>query len=108
MSRLFSRPLVAAILSAAWLFAASAARADERCTIAVKGDSPVAKACQTGGLKAAKDVMKKLKAEAKNKGMKNVDCDACHKGGGDYTLNKDARERFAEMVKLVSGSAAVR
>ena len=71
----------------------------ERCTIAVQGDSPVAKACQEGGLRMAKRKMKELVRTAREKGMSN-DCNDCHEGGDSWTLTKGAMDRFRRLLDL--------
>ena len=100
--------LIAGALSLTWLCAARAAKDDDRCTIALKGDSPVVEACQKGGIKLAKRTMQDLKKAAKAKKMAKIDCDDCHKDAGNesFALAKDARDRFAEMLKLVGWTAA--
>jgi hypothetical protein len=77
----------------------SASAADKKCTIAVKGDNAVVKACQNGGLKAAKAVMKKMVATAKDKGKKFT-CESCHKNDVDFKLNADADKRFKELLSV--------
>jgi hypothetical protein len=106
MSRYSPLVLAAGCLALPWL--AHAAKGEEKCTIATKGDNPVVLACQKGGIKQAKQAMKELTAKAKDKGMKKVACDDCHKDPGkpDLTLKPDAQDRFAEMLKLVGGAAA--
>ena len=83
--------------------AASGARADEgkdgKCTIAVKGDSPTAKACTKGGRGEAKKVMKEMVKEAKGKGQKFT-CDGCHKDLDNYELTKNAVEDFKKLEAL--------
>ena len=100
MSRYFCGALFAGLLSVTWLSGTS--RADDKCTIATKGDNPVVKACQEGGIKKAKAEMKSLQKAAKEKGMK-VECDDCHKdeSANNWTLNKDAQDKFKKMLDLV-------
>jgi hypothetical protein len=85
------------------LFVSSAsgmARADEgkegKCTIAVKGDSPTAKACAKGGRGEAKKIMKDMVKQAKNNGQKFT-CDGCHKDLDNYELTKNATEDFKKL-----------
>jgi hypothetical protein len=87
--------------------AAGWAKGDDTCTVATKGDSPVAKACAKGGVKEAKRTMKDMAKAAKKAGMEKVECDDCHKSPGDddFTLKSDARDRFAQMLKLAGGAA---
>jgi ABC-type sugar transport system substrate-binding protein len=106
MSRYVALTMIASSLCLAPL--AAAAKDDDKCTIATKGDNPVVQACQKGGRKQAKQTMKELTKAAKAKKMENVECDACHKdpGNNDFALKKDAVDRFAEMLKTVGGAAA--
>jgi hypothetical protein len=67
------------------------------CTIATKGDSPVAKACAEGGLPAAKKAMKDLAKKSREAGTK-FDCDACHKDDLKYELTPDARDKFKKLL----------
>jgi hypothetical protein len=71
----------------------------EKCTIAVQGDSPVAKACQEGGVRLAKRKMKELVRTAREKGM-SADCNDCHEGGDSWTLTKGATDRFRRLLDL--------
>jgi hypothetical protein len=87
----------------AFLLASSAigiARADEgkggKCTIAVKGDSPTAKACAKGGRDEAKKMMKEMVKVAKGNGQKFT-CDGCHKDLDNYELTKNATEDFKKL-----------
>ncbi len=74
--------------------------ADNNCTIAKDGDNDVVKACQAGGIKRAKVIMKAMSKAARDKGMK-VDCDSCHKNETDWALTKDGQDQFKKMVALV-------
>src|SRR5688500_5833434 len=98
MSRFLLRAQVIGMLSLAWLPGASAAPKG-KCTIAIKGDSPVAKACKEGGLKKADVVMKAMVKKGKEKGVK-FDCDHCHKQVADnnFTLSKTAQEDFKKLL----------
>jgi ABC-type sugar transport system substrate-binding protein len=79
-------------------FAAPAAiAADAKCTIAVKGDNPVVKACEKGGIKDAKKEMKAMVKVAKDKGKK-WDCDSCHKNEEDWKLNDKGESLFKELL----------
>ena len=77
------------------------ARADEgkggKCTIAVKGDSPTAKACAKGGRDEAKKMMKEMVKVAKGNGQKFT-CDGCHKDLDNYALTKTATDDFKKLV----------
>jgi hypothetical protein len=58
----------------------------------------VARACQQGGLKAAKTMMKDLVRRARAGGVKHG-CDDCHKSESSYSeLTGDAKEKFAKLV----------
>ena len=75
----------------------SPAQAQAGCRTA-KGDSPVAKACQDGGLIAAKQAMRKLVREAKAGGA-NFECSDCHPDDDSYDrLTADARDKFARLL----------
>jgi hypothetical protein len=68
------------------------------CQLAVKGDSPVAKACREGGIKAAKMAMKDLIKGARATGVK-YQCDDCHVNDADYAqLGKGADDKFAKLL----------
>jgi hypothetical protein len=93
----------AASVIAAFLFVSTAiglAQADEgkdgKCTIAVKGDSPTAKACAKGGRGEAKKMMKEMVKQAKAAGQKFT-CDGCHKDLDNYELTKNATEDFKKL-----------
>ena len=95
-------PMTVSLALALGLGAISArASAAEACTIAIKGDGPVVKACKDGGIVRARKVMKEMLAAAKEKGFKKTtDCTDCHKTTEDYTLNKGATDQFAKMLAL--------
>jgi hypothetical protein len=72
----------------------------EPCKLATKGDSIVAKACQTGGYSEARKIMKEMRT-AVNKGRsEKFECKTCHDKADDSydTLTKDGRERFKAFV----------
>jgi hypothetical protein len=71
--------------------------ADKPCAIATKGDSPVAKACATGGLVDAKRVMRDLVKSGKKAGAK-YECDDCHKNDTGYDLTPQARDNFKKLL----------
>jgi hypothetical protein len=75
--------------------AVSAAAND--CTIA-KGDGPVAKACAKGGIKEAKVTMKAMVAKAKKGGMKDINCDSCHKNEEDWKLTADGEKLMKDLL----------
>jgi hypothetical protein len=69
------------------------------CTIATKGDSPVAKACAEGGIEKAKKTMRELRAQAKkSEHKKTYECDDCHKDDVKYELTAGARDKFKQML----------
>jgi hypothetical protein len=76
------------------------AAAEKPCAIATKGDSPVAKACASGGLVDAKRSMRDLVKAGKKAGTK-FECDDCHKNDTDYALTPQARENFKKLLAAV-------
>ena len=83
-------------LSVFALCAGSAVAGDDKCTIAVKGDSPTAKACAKGGRAEAKKVMKDMVAKAKAKGGK-FSCEGCHQDLDTYKLTSNATEEYKKL-----------
>src|SRR5262245_37912463 len=81
-------------------------RADEGtalkpCTIAVKGDSPVQRACKEGGVDRAKATMKRLVGVARGKQHgRHFACDDCHVDEDSWRLTEDARTRFKELLAI--------
>jgi RNA polymerase sigma factor (sigma-70 family) len=73
------------------------------CSASITGNSPVAIACRSGGIRAAKQTMKKMQAAAKNAGFK-IQCDECHQDEERYALLPGARARF-ERLLAASGAA---
>jgi len=67
-----------------------------RCTVATKGESPMAKACAKGGRQAASQTMKEMVAKAKANG-KTFTCDNCHKDRENFELTANAREDFKKL-----------
>jgi RNA polymerase sigma-70 factor (ECF subfamily) len=67
------------------------------CTIAVRGDGPIAKACTSGGRAAAKKLMKDLVRRAKARGDK-LTCDGCHTDLDAYGLTASARGDLAKLL----------
>jgi hypothetical protein len=102
MLRTLFTSLAAGLLTAFLCTATSQAADDNKCTIAVKNDNEVVKACKEGGIKKAKTIMKKMQKDAKAKGVKH-DCDDCHKdeANANWTLNKDAEEKFKKMLAAI-------
>jgi hypothetical protein len=78
------------------------ALADKPCNIATKGDSPVAKACASGGLVDAKRTMRDLVKSGKKAGVK-FECDDCHKNDVGYDLTLQARENFKKLLAAADG-----
>jgi hypothetical protein len=76
--------------------------ADKPCAIATKGDSPVAKACASGGLVDAKRTMRDLVKSGKKSGVK-FECDDCHKNDVGYDLTPQARENFKKLLAAAEG-----
>jgi hypothetical protein len=94
--------LVVGLGSAVAISAGSTAVADKPCAIATKGDSPVAKACASGGLVDAKRTMRELVKKGKNAGVK-FECDDCHKNDTGYDLTPQARDNFKKLMSAVEG-----
>jgi hypothetical protein len=92
--RFYGRALVAAFFLT--LAVGGAARAAEKCAVAVKGDSPIAKACAKGGREDARKKMKAMVAVAKENGQKFT-CDSCHKDTEKYELTPNARDDFKKL-----------
>lgn len=99
MVRALCGALVIGFFTAATAALPARAADEGKCTIATKGDNDVVKACEKGGIKRAKTVMKAMQKLAKEKGMK-VDCDSCHKNETDWALTDDAQDQFKKMVAL--------
>ncbi len=100
-----SRFLCSALLTAALSFTLATARAQDdknKCTIAIKGDGDVKKACDAGGIKRAKAVMKAQVKLGKDKGIKH-ECDDCHKdeANGNWALTKDGQEKFDKLLAAI-------
>ena len=84
-------------LALAIALVAGRASADDKCTIATKGDSPVAKACAKGGRGEAKKLMKEAVKTAKANG-KAFKCEDCHKDLETFELTANARDDFAKLM----------
>jgi hypothetical protein len=71
------------------------------CRLAIKGDSPVARACAEGGLLRAKQTMRALLKKAKTAGVR-FECEDCHVGQADDKgydrLTRDGRDKFAKLL----------
>jgi hypothetical protein len=78
--------------------AAVAYSGPEPCKLATKGDNPVVRACNQGGIHAAKTAMKELTKQAKSGGVK-LDCDDCHKSDSDFSqLTGEAKDKFKQLL----------
>ena len=72
------------------------------CRIGGHGDSPVDKACNLGGVRAAKEAMRELVRKGKAQGLR-YQCDDCHSNPEDVSqLNDAARDRFKQLVDTAS------
>jgi hypothetical protein len=99
MTRALRGLLLAGIMGGALAWGTAGRAADSApCTIAVKGDSPVAEACAAGGIDKAKKVMRDLKLRAHKATRKTYECDDCHKDDVKYELTAGARDKFKEML----------
>jgi hypothetical protein len=71
------------------------------CKRAVRGDSPVARACSQGGVRTAKATMKDLVRQGKAAGV-NFECDDCHRDHNDHSkLAPDAPEKFQRLLSAI-------
>jgi RNA polymerase sigma-70 factor (ECF subfamily) len=75
-------------------------RGSTACTIAFRGDGPIAKSCASGGRDAAKRLMKEIVKQAKLRG-KQFTCEGCHKDLEDFDLTASAREDLEKMLASV-------
>ncbi|HVZ74265.1 MAG TPA: hypothetical protein VHJ20_17920 [Polyangia bacterium] len=82
------------------LTASSVARADDKCTIATKGNTPTAQACAKGGRPEAKKLMKQMVNDAKKKGEKFT-CDGCHKDLDNYALTDHAEDDYKKLEAVL-------
>jgi hypothetical protein len=74
------------------------------CRIGGRGDSPVDKACNLGGVRAAKEAMRELVRKGRAQGLR-YQCDDCHSNPEDITqLSDTARDRFKQLVDAASKS----
>jgi hypothetical protein len=70
------------------------------CKHATDGKSLVAKACDRGGIKAAKALMKDIVKQGKAAGVK-FDCDDCHMDEDEYDkLTDGAHEKFDKLLAV--------
>jgi hypothetical protein len=72
------------------------------CKVGGRGDSPVDRACNEGGVKAAKLAMRDLVKKGKAQGVK-FQCDDCHTNTEDMSqLGDSAKEKFKQLVEAAS------
>jgi|tagenome__1003787_1003787.scaffolds.fasta_scaffold15217042_1 hypothetical protein len=83
-------------VGAAYVARSSDAVAGEKCSIAVKGASPTARACAKGGRDEARKVMKDMVTAAKTNGSK-FSCDSCHKDIMTYELKPNAVDDYKKL-----------
>ncbi len=69
----------------------------DSCTIALRGDGPIAKACASSGRDGAKKLMKELVKQARSRGNKFT-CEGCHQDLEHYDLTASAREDLEKML----------
>ena len=86
---------MAAVIAAGTAMTGRALSAD--CAIATKGESPVARACNEGGLIQAKRTMRDLVKKGRAAGTK-FECDDCHKNDTNYELTAQARDNFKRLL----------
>jgi hypothetical protein len=101
MSRRLQQLLVATFFVSC--IAAGVARAGDegKCTIATKGGTPTAKACEHGGRAEAKKLMKDMVKQAKAKGEKFT-CDGCHKDLDNYALTKNGEDDYKKLEAAIA------
>jgi hypothetical protein len=101
MLQIKARGLILAAVGVLCL-AGGAAADSAKCTVATKGDSPVAQACARGGRAEAKKVMKGAVKAAKDNGGKFT-CDNCHKSLETFELKPNARDDFKKLLEQAGG-----
>jgi hypothetical protein len=80
-----------------WLLQVGVGNAAQPCRIA-KGDSPVAKACAEGGVVRAKQSMRALVKQARDRGTSFM-CEDCHQDVERYELlQPEAKAKFAKLL----------
>ena len=68
------------------------------CVLAVRGDSPVARACREGGIRSAKSAMKTLVTQSRANGVP-FQCDDCHVNTDTFSqLGPGANEKFNRLL----------
>jgi hypothetical protein len=83
-------------MGAAYVARSTNAVAGEKCSIAVKGSTPTARACAKGGRDEARKVMKDMVMAAKTNGSK-FSCDGCHKDIMTYELKPNAADDYKKL-----------
>ncbi len=83
-------------VGAGFLARPAEAVAADKCSIAVKGSSPTARACAKGGRDEARKVMKEMVTAAKANGGK-FSCDGCHKDVITYELKPNAADDYKKL-----------
>lgn len=71
---------------------------EQPCQVATTGSSLVAEACRRGGRPEAKQVMKRLVADARERGARYT-CESCHADLDNYLLREDARAEFNALLE---------
>jgi hypothetical protein len=101
MSRRLGEIFVASLLFGLGAVGVARAGDDGKCTIAIKGETPTAKACAQGGRAAGKKLMKDMVKQAKAKGEKFT-CDGCHKDLDNYALTKNANDDYKKLEAVLA------
>src|SRR4051812_48073431 len=105
MKRVFlllgSSLLLSAALAPAW---AAGYAGPDPCKVGGRGDNLVDKACNAGGVRAAKQAMRELVKKAKAQGVR-FQCDDCHKDPEDMSmLNDGAKEKLKQLLDAAAKS----
>jgi hypothetical protein len=95
MSR-FHKVLLVVLLAGSSALGVAYAGDSGPCTIATKGATPTAKACASGGRRAATKVMKDMVNQAKANGVKFA-CDGCHKDTETFALKANAPDDYKKL-----------
>jgi len=99
------------LLGSSLLLAAAAAHASgaaydgpDPCKVGGRGDNPVDKACNAGGVRAAKQTMRELVRRAKAQGV-HFQCEDCHRDPADMSVLTDsAKEKLKQLLEAASKS----
>lgn len=70
------------------------------CRHATSGESPIARACTSGGLPAARNAMRDLVRDVRRQ-RGRLDCHSCHLDRTSYDLRPDARVRLQQVLGLL-------